>query len=130
MFSHKFNKSKGIIYTRVSGTPTTVTIIDHIQKVMSDPEFDPNYNSIIVLEEKTHIAGVPKNKIETIRRVLDGYAQQRKGRNCANVATTERLEAFMKLTLELINPVIFNFSIFQSENDALNWLQNQSPPLF
>ena len=130
MFSHKFNKSKGIIYTQVSGTPTTITIIDHIQKVMNDPEFDPNYNSIIVLEENTHIAGVPKNKIETIRRVLDGYAQQRKGRNCAIVATTERLEAFMKLTLELINPVIFNFRIFQREDDALNWLQNQSPPLF
>ena len=97
---------------------------------MNDPEFDPNYNSIIVLEENTHIAGVQKNKIETIRRVLDGYAQQKKGRNCAIVATTERLEAFMKLTLELINPVTFNFSIFQSENDALNWLQNQSPPLF
>ena len=130
MFSHKIDKLQGIIFTRASGTPTTVTIIDHIQRVLNDPEFDPNYNSIIVLEENTHIAGVPKNKIEIIRRVLDGYAQQRKGRNCAIVATTGRLAAFMKLTLELINPVIFNFRVFQSEDDALYWLQNQSPPRF
>ena len=129
MFSHKIDKLQGIIFIRASGTPTTITMIDHIQRVLNDPEFDPNYNSIIVLEENTHIAGVPKNKIEIIRRVLDGYAQQRKGRNCAIVATTGRLAAFMKLTLELINPVIFNFRVFQSEDDALYWLQNQSPPL-
>ncbi len=130
MFSHKIDKLQGIIFTRICGTPTTVTMMDHIQKVLYDPDFDPNYNSIIVLDEKTRIAGVPKGKIETIRRLLDGYAQLRKGRNCAIVAPNERLEAFLKLTLELINPVILNFRIFQSENDALDWLQNQSPPLF
>jgi hypothetical protein len=53
---------------------------------VDDPDFDPKYNSIIVLEENTHIAGVPKGKIETTRRALDGYAQQRKGGNWALVA--------------------------------------------
>jgi hypothetical protein len=115
---------KGVIFTYVSGTPTTVTMIDHIQKVLNDSEFDPNLNSIIVLGESTHIPGVPKNKIDTIRRVLDGYAQQRKGRNCAIVAPTKRLVAFMELTLEMINPVIFNFRIFQNVDDAFNWLEN------
>ena len=80
-------------------------------------------NSIIVLEENTHIAGVPTEKIETIRRILDGYAQQRKGRNWAVVAPNERQEAFLKLNLELISPVIFNIRIFKSEEDALNWLK-------
>jgi hypothetical protein len=92
---------------------------------LNDPDFDPNYNSIIILEENTHIAGIPKGKIETIRRLLDGYAQLRKGRNCAIVAPNERLEAFLKLTLELISPVIFNFRIFQTENDALIWIKSQ-----
>ncbi len=79
MCSHKIDKLQGIIFTRASGTPTTVTMIDHIQNVLNDPDFDPKYNSIIVFDENTHIAGVPKDKIETIRRVLDGYAQQRTG---------------------------------------------------
>ena len=65
MFSHKIDKLQGIIFTRASGTPTTVTMIDHIQSVLNDPDFDPKYNSIIVLEENTHIAGVPTEKIET-----------------------------------------------------------------
>jgi len=125
MFSHKIDKLKGIIFTRISGTPTTVTMMDHIQNVLNDPDFDPNYNSIIVLDETARIAGVPKGKIETIRRLLDGYAQLRKGRNCAVVAPNERLEAFLKLTLELISPVIFNFRVFQTENDALNWIKCQ-----
>ena len=125
MFSYKIDKLQKIIFTRISGTPTTITMIDHIQNVMNDPDFDPKYNSIIVLEENTHIAGVPKDKIETIRRVLDGYAQQRKGCNWAVVARNERQEAFLKLDLELISPAIFNFRIFQSEDDALNWMKGQ-----
>ena len=76
-----------------------------------------------MLEENTHIAGVPTEKIETIRRILDGYAQQRKGRNWAVVAPNERQEAFLKLNLELISPVILNIRIFKSEEDALNWIK-------
>ena len=45
MFSHKIDESQGIIFTRVSGAPTSVSIIDHIQKVMSDPDFDPRQRS-------------------------------------------------------------------------------------
>lgn len=125
MFSHKIDKLQEIIFTQASGTPTTVTMMDHIQNVMNDPDFDAKYNSIIVLEEHTHIAGVPTEKIETIRRVLDGYAQQRTGRNWAVVAPNERLEAFVKLNLELISPVIFNIRIFRSEEDALNWIKGR-----
>ena len=125
MFTHKIDKLQGIIFARVSGTPTTVLMIDHIQNVLNDPDFDPKYNSIIVFDENTHIAGVPKDKIETIRRVLDGYAQQRTGRNWAVVAPNERQEAFLKLNLELISPVKFNIRIFQSEDDALNWIKGR-----
>jgi len=125
MFSHKIDKSQGIIFARVSGTPTTVLMIDHIQNVLNDPDFDPKYNSIIVFDENTHIAGVPKDKIETIRRVLDGYAKQRKGRSWAVVAPNERQEAFLKLNLELISPVKINIQIFQSEDDALTWIKGQ-----
>ena len=125
MFSHKIDKSQGIIFTRASGTPTTVTMIDHIQKVMNDPDYDPNHNSIIILEENTRLVGIPKNKIETIRRVLDGYAQLRKGRNWAVVVPNERLEAFVKLNLDLISPIIFNIRIFRKEEDALNWIKKR-----
>ncbi len=125
MFSHKIEKLQGIIFTRVSGTPTLVIMIDHIQKVLNDPDFDPNYNSIIVLEENTIIAGIPNEKIETIRRVLDGYAQQRKGRNWAVVVPNKRLEAFLKLNLELIGPVKFNIRIFLSEDEALSWIKGR-----
>ena len=125
MFSHKIDKSQGIIFTRVSGTPTTVTMMDHIQKVMNDPDFDAKYNSIIVLESNTRLAGVRTEKIETIRRVLDGYAKLRKGRNLAVVAPNERLEAFVKLNLEMISPIIFNIRIFRSEEAALNWIQSR-----
>jgi hypothetical protein len=125
MFSHKIDKLQGIIFTRVSGTPSTVSMIDHIQNVLNNPGFDPEHNSIVVLEKNTHIAGIPKQKIETIRSVLDGYAQQRKGRNCAVVTPNQRLKAFLKLNLELIGPIKFNFRIFQSENDALNWLKGK-----
>ena len=100
-------------------------MIDHIQNVMTDPDYDPKYNSIIVLEENTHIAGVPTGKIEIIRRVLDGYAQQRKGRSWAVVTPSERQEAFLKLNLELIGPVKINIQIFQNEDDALTWIKDQ-----
>ena len=125
MCSHKIDKLQGIIFTRASGTPTTVTMIDHIRNVLNDPDFDPKYNSIIVFDENTHIAGVPKDKIEIIRHVLDGYAQQRTGRNWAVVVPNERQEAFLKLNLELIGPVKFNIRIFQSEDDALNWIKGR-----
>ena len=125
MITHKIDKLQGIIFARASGTPTTILMIDHIQNVLNDPDFDPKYNSIIVFEKNTRIAGVLKDEIETIRRVLDGYAQQRTGRNWAVVAPNERLEAFVKLNLELISPVIFNIRIFRSEEDALIWIKGR-----
>ena len=125
MFTHKIDKLQGIIFTRVSGTLTTILMIDHIQKVMNDPDFDPNHNSIIVFEENTRIPAIAKDEIETIRRILNGYAQQRTGRNWAVVAPNERLETFLKLNLELIGPVKFNIRIFQSEEDALNWIKGR-----
>ena len=123
MITHKIDKLQGIIFARVSGTPTTILMMDHIQTVLNDPDFDPDYNAIIVLEENTRIPGIPKDKIETIRRVLNGYAEQRKGRNWAVVVPNHRLEAFLKIILELISPVLLNIRIFQSEDDALNWIK-------
>jgi hypothetical protein len=114
---------RGVIFTQVSGTPTTVTIIDHIQRVMNDPDFDPGHNSLIVLDKTTTIAGIPKDKIVHLRAVLNGYAKQRTGRNWAVVVPNERLEVFLKLNLEFISPVKFNIRVFNSKDDALNWLE-------
>jgi hypothetical protein len=80
---------------------------------------------IIVLEKNTIIAGIPNDKIEAIRHILDGYAQQRKGRNCAVVVPNKRMEAFLKLNLDLISPVKFNICIFRSEDEALTWIKGR-----
>ena len=125
MFSHKIDKLQGIIFTRVSDTLTTILMMDHIQKVMNDPDFDPNHNSIIVFEENTRIPGIAKDEIETIRSVLNGYAQQRKGRHWAVVARNETQKVFLKLNLEFIGPVKFNIRIFQSEDEALTWIKGR-----
>ena len=125
MFRHEIDKLQGIIFTRATGTPTTVTVIDHIRNVMSDPDFDPNYNSIIVLEKNIRIAAIPKDEIEIVRQVLNGYAQKGKGRNCAVVVPNERQEIFLKLNLELIRPIEFNIRVFYREDEALNWIKDQ-----
>jgi hypothetical protein len=128
MFRHEIDKLRGIILTRAAGTPTTVTVIDHIRNVMKDPDFDPNYNSIIVLEKNIRIAAIPKDEIEIVRQVLNGYAQKGKGRNCAIVVPNERQEIFLKLNLELIRPVELNIQVFYSEDQALNWIKGQQSP--
>lgn len=125
MFRHEIDKLQGIIFTRAAGTPTTVTVIDHIRNVMSDPDFDPNYNSIIVLKKNIRIAAIPKDEIEIVRQVLNGYAQKGKGRNCAVVVPNERQEIFLKLNLELIRPIEFNIRVFYREDEALNWIKAQ-----
>ncbi len=125
MFRHEIDKLRGIIFTRAAGTPTTVTVIDHIRNVMNDPDFDPNYNSIIVLEKNIRIAAIPKDEIEIVRQVLNGYAQKGKGRNCAVVVPNERQEIFLKLNLELIRPIELNIQVFYSEDEALNWIKDQ-----
>ena len=127
MFRYKIDKVQEIIFTRATGTPTTVTMIDHIRNVMNDPDFNPDYNSIIILEENIRIAGIPKYEIEIVRQVLNGYAQQGKGRNCAVVVPNERQEIFLKLNLELIHPIKFNIRAFYSEYEALKWIKSQQP---
>ena len=127
MFRHEIDKLQGIIFTRAAGTPNTVTGIDHIRNVMNDPDFDPNYNSVIVLEKNIRIAAIPKDEIEIVRQVLNGYAQKGKGRNCAVVVPNERQEIFLKLNLELIRPIEFNIRVFYREDEALNWIKGQLP---
>ena len=127
MFRHEIDKLRGIIFTRATGTPTTVSVIDHIRNVMNDPDFDPNYNSIIVLEKNIRIAAIPKDEIEIVRQVLNGYAQKGEGRNCAVVVPNERQEIFLKLNLELIRPIEINIQVFYSEDEALNWIKDQHP---
>ena len=92
---------------------------------MNDPDFDPNYNSIIVLEKNIRIAAIPKDEIEIVRQVLNGYARKGKGRNCAVVVPNERQEIFLKLNLELIRPIEFNIRVFYREDEALNWIKAQ-----
>ena len=95
MCSHKIDKLQGIIFSRASGTPTTVTMIDHIQKVLNDPDFNPKYNFNYSFRRKyTHLQEFQRKKLETIRRVLDGYAQQRTGHNWAVVAPNENRKLF------------------------------------
>ncbi len=125
MFRHEIDKVQGIIFTRAAGTPTTVTVIDHIRNVMSDTDFDPNYNSIIILEKNIRIAAIPKDEINIVRQVLNGYAQKGKGRNCAVVVPNERQEIFLNLNLELIRPIEFNIRVFYREDEALNWIKGQ-----
>ena len=111
MFRYKIDKVQEIIFTRATGTPTTVTMIDHIRNVMKN----------------IRIAGIPKYEIEIVRQVLNGYAQQGKGRNCAVVVPNERQEIFLKLNLELIHPIKFNIRAFYSEYEALKWIKSQQP---
>ena len=92
---------------------------------MNDPDFDPNYNSIIVLEKNIRIAAIPKDEIEIVRQVLNGYARKGKCRNCAVVVPNERQEIFLKLNLELIRPIEFNIRVFYREDEALNWIKAQ-----
>jgi hypothetical protein len=125
MFRHEIDKLRKIIFTRAAGTPTTVTVIDHIRNVMNDPDFDPNFNSIIVLEKNIRIAAIPRDEIEIVRQVLNGYAQKGKGRHCAVVVPNERQEIFLKLNLELIRPIELNIQVFYSEDEALNWIKAQ-----
>ena len=110
MFRYKIDKVQEIIFTRATGTPTTVTMIDHIRNV-----------------KNIRIAGIPKYEIEIVRQVLNGYAQQGKGRNCAVVVPNERQEIFLKLNLELIHPIKFNIRAFYSEYEALKWIKSQQP---
>jgi hypothetical protein len=93
---------------------------------MNDPDFDPNYNSIIVLDENIRIAGIPRDEIDIVRQILNGYAKRQKGLDCAIVVPNERQESFLKLNLELIGCVKFNIRIFQREDEALNWLKAQA----
>lgn len=125
MFSYSIDKLQGIIFTQVCGRPTFVLMIDNIQNVMNDPDFDPHYNSIIFFEENTRIPGIGKEEAEIIRRILNGYEQNRKGRNWAVVAPNKRIEAFLRLNLEMIGSVGLKIRIFRNEDEALTWIKDR-----
>ena len=99
MFSYRIDKKQEIIYTTVTITPTTLTMMGHIQKVMNDPDFDPNYNSVITVSEGTTIPGIPLEKIDAIRTLLNRYAQKRNSKKWALVVPNQRTESFLKVNL-------------------------------
>jgi len=89
---------------------------------MNDPDFDPNYSSVIIVGEGTAIQGIPPEKIDTTRSLLDGYAKKRKNKKWAIVVPNQRTESFLKVNLEMIKPLESDIQIFLNEGAAIEWI--------
>lgn len=123
MIEYSIDKARGIIFTTVSGTVTSVDVMTHIDKILRDPDFSSDYHTVATVKDTVIFPPVEPETIEILQPVVQGYAQKRKGTKWAIVITKATTHAMVKEGLEFIKPLAVDIRLFRYEKDALNWIK-------
>ena len=124
MIEYKIDKSQRIIFATITKSITSFDIVSHISNVINDPNFSYDYHSIITIDDNLIVPKIEPEKTKDIKKIIDGYANMRKGTKWAVVVSKESTHAIVKTALDLIGPIAANIRLFRETNDALEWIKN------
>ena len=74
MINYRIDSSQGIVFATVSDSTSTGEIVTHIQYLLNDPHFQPNYHTIVNVEKNAVVEAKLPDETETMQNVLIGYA--------------------------------------------------------
>ena len=123
MIDYKVDRSQGIIFIKVLDSTSADEIITHIQFILNDPHFQPNYHIIAKIEKETRIDARLPEETEIIQNLLVDFKQKRNGSKCAIVIESKTMREVVEYGLKLIEYISSDVQIFSNNNEALEWIE-------
>lgn len=122
MIDYKIDRSLGIIFTTVFGSTSAKEVVAHIQYLLNDPLFRPNYHVIAELNKDTTIDPRLTEETGAVQKIFMDYAEKRKGSKCAIIVESQTNREIVEYGFNLIDYISADFQIFGNKDDALEWI--------
>lgn len=119
MIAHHIDAEQRIITTRASGKITLGDIAGYLQRLIRDPEFRSDFNSLIVVDEQT----VPSaGTLKTFAPAVRAWSNRRAGAKWAFVLPNARTKALVDSALVDARLTSVVTKCFLGETEARDWL--------
>ena len=115
---YRIDKSLGVVFTTVRGVFTGQDVLTHGQRLLDDPDFDPNYNHLIDLRDVIEI-GISPHEMESITTHKHIFSQKSRR---AIVAETDFKFAMSRMYEILSNIESGPIEVFRDMAEARRWL--------
>jgi hypothetical protein len=120
MIAHHIDADRRVITTRASGKVTVGDVAGYLQRLVRDPKFNSEYNSLIVaMDEQTVPSGATLTALGPVVRVWSG---RRAGVKWAFVLPNNATKALVESAIVEARLTSVITKCFLSENAAMGWL--------
>jgi hypothetical protein len=126
MIDYHVDPLRRIVTTRVTGRVSLADFAYHLQRILRDPKFKPEFNALIVAIDPTAIPS--STSLGFVQPLVRAWSNRRAGARWAFVLPTNEARASAEsllLNLKLTSVVT---RCFLSEASALAWLDAASAP--
>ena len=120
MIDYHVDPLRGIVTTRVTGRVSLSDFAYHLQRILRDPKFKPEFNALIIANDATAIPSPAA--VGLVQPLVRAWSHRRAGARWAFVFPTNEAKAAgesLLLGLKLTSVVT---RCFVSESSALAWL--------
>lgn len=122
MIDYHVDVARRIVTTRVSGRISFSDFANHLQRILRDPKFHPDFNGLIVAATA---AAVPSpTSIALIRPLVRVWSSRRAGVRWAFVLPDNDTRQFAESVLLDLRLTSVTTRCFTSESSALAWLES------
>jgi hypothetical protein len=120
MIDYCVDVPRNLVVTRASGRLTVAEITNHLVRLMRDPAFKPELNSLIVAGDIHAVPG-PVG-VGALTPLIRAWSKRRAGARWAFVLPNRTTRDFVEAALEQAKLAAVTTCCFLSEDSALAWL--------
>lgn len=122
MIDYHVDVVRRIVTTRVTGRISFSDFANHLQRILRDPKFHPEFNGLIVA---TTAAAIPSpTSVALIRPIVRVWSTRRAGVRWAFVLPDNDTKNFTESVLLDLKLTSVTTRCFTSESAALGWLES------
>lgn len=126
MIDHYVDPQRRIITTRVTGRASLTDFACHLQRILRDPKFSPDFNALIIATDATAIPS--STSIAIVQPLIKAWSYRRAGARWAFVLPSPDAKTMAESLLLDLKLTSVATRCFLTESSALAWLESAPAP--
>ena len=126
MIEYTIDAAQRLIRVRMSGANTPDDLLRHFSRLITDPQFDPTFNTIFRITEDATLETTLFD--DMLKTLLEQWQRHWKDAKWAVVSSSRIQLALAKLATENVNFQSVQLRFFDNEANAMNWFCSGTPP--
>lgn len=118
--SHTIDQQTGVIYRTVTGSITTVELIESFTNVLGHPDYRPGMKSLTDLRSIDHFSSI--DDVKQIAQFMDEHQDHIMGGKAAVVVSRDVSFGMVRMLELLSSKLPIEIRVFRKLKAAYNWL--------